>query len=147
MARSNGQDEAKRSKHDLQSLGDSCRESIQTRFQYTQGGPPVALVLTRQNVPTLHRGQCAAADRLRQGAYVLADASNGRRDIILFATGSEVGLIMTARQALQAANAMARVVSMPSWGLFDAQPQSYSDQILLPLVHAWLVVEAGVRQG
>ena len=76
---------------------------------------PIALVLTRQNVPTLDRAQCAATDGLRQGAYVLADAANGRPDVILIATGSEVGLIMAARQTLQERNVMTRVVSMPSW--------------------------------
>jgi transketolase len=105
------------------------------------------LVLTRQNVPTLDRTQCAAADGLRQGAYVLADAPNGKPDVILIGTGSEVGLIMAARQALRGRNVMARVVSMPSWELFDAQPRSYRDQVLLPSVHARLAVEAGASQG
>jgi transketolase len=105
------------------------------------------LVLTRQNVPTLDRTQCAAADGLRRGAYVLADALNGRPDIILIATGSEVGLVMAARQTLQERNVMARIVSMPSWELFDAQPQSYRDQVLLPSIRARLAVEAGASQG
>ena len=108
---------------------------------------PIALVLTRQNVPTLDRAQCAATDGLRQGAYVLADAANGRPDVILIATGSEVGLIMAARQTLQERNVMTRVVSMPSWELFDAQPRSYRDQVFLPAVHARLAVEAGASQG
>src|SRR5665213_1721618 len=86
---------------------------------------PVALVLTRQNVPTLDRSQCAAAEGLRQGAYVLADAPHGKPDVILIATGSEVGLVMAARRTLKARNVMARVVSMPSWDLFDSQSQSY----------------------
>src|SRR6185312_2393994 len=98
------------------------------------------------NVPTLDRTQCAAADGLRQGAYVLADAPNGKPDVILIASGSEVGLIMAARQTLQERKVMARVVSMPSWELFDAQPQSYRDQVLLPAVHARLAVEAGASQ-
>jgi transketolase len=84
---------------------------------------------------------------LRQGAYVLADAPNGKPDVILIATGSEVGLIMAARQTLRERNVMARVVSMPSWNLFDAQPRSYRDQVLLPSVHARLAVEAGASQG
>jgi transketolase len=105
------------------------------------------LVLTRQNVPTLDRRQCAAADGLRQGAYVLADAPNGRPDVILIGTGSEVALIMAARQTLQERNVMARVISMPSWELFDAQPQSYRDQVLLPSVRSRLAVEAGASQG
>ena len=95
----------------------------------------------------LDRTQCAAADGLRRGAYVLADAPNGKPDVILIASGSEVGLIMAARQILHERNVKARVVSMPSWDLFDAQPQSYRDQVLLPAVRARLAVEAGTSQG
>ena len=127
--------------------GDANETAVAWRVALEAGDHPVALVLTRQNVPTLDRSQCAAADGLRQGAYVLADAPNGRPDVILIATGSEVGLIMAARQKLQEQNVGARVVSMPSWDLFDAQPQSYRDQVLLPSVHARLAVEAGASQG
>jgi transketolase len=108
---------------------------------------PVALVLTRQNVPTLDRAEFAAADGLRCGAYILADAPDGRPDIILIASGSEVGLVMEARQKLREQKIMARVVSMPSWELFDAQPQSYRDEVLLTSTHARLAVEAGISQG
>ncbi|MGA8031326.1 MAG: transketolase, partial [Casimicrobiaceae bacterium] len=83
---------------------------------------PVALILTRQNVPTLDRTRFAAADGLRRGAYVLADVPNGKPDLILIATGSEVGLVIAAAQRLQAQGIQARVVAMPSWELFDAQP-------------------------
>jgi transketolase len=98
-------------------------------------------------VPTLDPTQCAAADGLRRGAYVLADALNGKPDVILIASGSEIELVMAARQTLQERNVMARVVSMPSWELFNAQPQSYRDQVLLPSVRARLAVEAGATQG
>lgn len=84
---------------------------------------------------------------MRQGAYVLADAPTGRPDVILIATGSEVGLIMAARQKLQDQKVLARVVSMPSWELFDVQPKSYRDQVLLPSIRARLAVEAGSSQG
>jgi transketolase len=107
---------------------------------------PVALVLTRQNVPTLDRARFAAADGLRRGAYVLADVPNGRPDVILIASGSEVDLIMAARQRLQDQKIRVRV-SMPSWELFDAQPQNYQDQVLLPSIRARLAVEASVSQG
>jgi len=127
--------------------GDANETAVAWRVALEAGDHPVALILTRQNVPTLDRTQCAAADGLRRGAYVLADAPNGRPDIILIATGSEVGLIMTARQTLQERNVMTRVVSMPSWDLFDAQPRSYRDQVLLPSVRARLAVEAGASQG
>jgi len=111
------------------------------------GDHPVALVLTRQNVPTLDRAQFAAADGLRRGAYILADAPNGRPDVVLMASGSEVGLIMAARQKLQEQKVAARVVSMPSWELFNAQPQDYRDQVLAPSIPARLAVEAGASQG
>jgi transketolase len=127
--------------------GDANETAVAWRVALEAGDHPVALVLTRQNVPTLDRSQCAAADGVRKGAYVLADAPNGRPDVILIATGSEVGLIMAARQTLQDRNVMARVVSMPSWDLFDAQPRSYRDEVLLPAVHGRLAVEAGASQG
>ena len=126
---------------------DANETAFAWRVALEAGDRPVALVLTRQNLPTLDRSQCAAADGLRHGAYILADVPNGRPDIILIATGSEVGLVMAARQMLQKRNVMARVVSMPSWDLFDLQPQSYRDHVLLPAVHMRLAVEAGASQG
>jgi transketolase len=108
---------------------------------------PIVLVLTRQKLPTFDRSQCAAAESLRKGAYILADAPNGKPDIILIASGSEVALVMSARQLLKERNVMARVVAMPSWDLFDAQPQSYRDEVLSPSVRARLAVEMGSPQG
>ncbi|MGB8645053.1 MAG: transketolase [Anaerolineae bacterium] len=108
---------------------------------------PVALVLTRQNVPTLDRSVYAPASGLRRGGYVLADAPNGQPDLILIATGSELGLAVAAHQRLTAEGIATRVVSLPSWELFDAQPQTYRDSVLPPAVHARLAVEAGVPQG
>ncbi|MEO5812390.1 MAG: transketolase [Rhodanobacter sp.] len=108
---------------------------------------PVLLVLTRQNLPTLDRSQFASADGLRQGAYVLKDAAQGKPELILIGTGSEVGLIVAAAEKLQAARIAVRCVSMPSWELFDAQPQSYRDGVLPPGVGARLAVELGVAQG
>jgi transketolase len=127
--------------------GDANETAVAWRVALEVRDHPVALVLTRQNVPTVDRSQFAAADGLRQGAYVLADAPNGRPDVILIASGSEVGLIMAARHKLQDEKVLARVVSMPSWELFDAQPRSYRDQVLLPSVPARLAVEAGATQG
>jgi transketolase len=108
---------------------------------------PVALILTRQNVPTLDRGHYASAEGLRRGAYVLVDASDGKPDIILMASGSEVHLVLEAREKLSAEHVNARVVSIPSWELFDRQPQDYRDSVLLPSVKLRLAVEAGVSQG
>jgi transketolase len=108
---------------------------------------PVALVFTRQNVPTLDRSQVAPADGLRHGAYTLVDAPDGEPEMILIATGSEVGLILEARQKLQEQGIPARAVSMPSWDLFEVQSQAYRDLVLPPSVGARLAVEAGVEQG
>ncbi len=108
---------------------------------------PVLLVLTRQNLPTLDRAQFVSADGLRQGAYVLRDAPNGKPELILIGTGSEVGLIVAAAEKLQDDGIAVRCVSMPSWELFDAQPQSYRDSVLPPDVGARLAVELGVAQG
>ncbi len=107
---------------------------------------PVALVLTRQNVPTLDRSQFAAADGLRRGAYVLADAPS-KPDLVLIGTGSEVSLIVAARQKLAEQKVQARIVSMPSWELFDAQPRDYRESVLPPSVRPRLAVEAGLPQG
>ena len=117
------------------------RVAIETRDR------PVALVLTRQNVPTLDRKQFAAAEGLRRGAYILADTPHGKPRLILIASGSEVGLIVAAGQKLQEQNIPVRLVSMPSWELFEAQSQEYRDSVLPPSAHARLAVEAGVTQG
>jgi transketolase len=117
------------------------RVAIETRDR------PVALVFTRQDVPILDRSWLAPANGLRRGAYVLADAPNGQPDVILVASGSEVSLILGARSELQKQGIQARVVSMSSWELFDAQPKAYRDSVLPPSVRARLAVEAGVAQG
>ena len=108
---------------------------------------PVALVLTRQHVPTLDRSKFAAADGLRRGAYVLSEAASGTPSLLLIATGSEVGLAVQAQAKLLEQGVQARVVSMPSWELFDEQPQAYREQVLPPAVTARLAIEAGVAQG
>jgi transketolase len=108
---------------------------------------PVLLALTRQDVATLDRARYASAEGLRQGAYVLSDAKEGRPALILIASGSEVGLILAASELLQAEGVPVRCVSMPSWDLFDAQPQAYRDTVLPPDVRARLAVELGVTQG
>lgn len=108
---------------------------------------PVALVLTRQSVPTLDRARFADAGGLRRGAYVLADAPNGKPELILIGTGSEVSLVLAAQQELAQRGVQARVVSMPSWELFDAQQREYREAVLLPALRARLAVEAGVSQG
>jgi len=108
---------------------------------------PIALILTRQHVPTLDRGEFAEAAGLRRGAYVLTDAPSAKPDLILIATGSEVALVVAAGRKLLEQNVHARVVSMPSWELFDAQPVAYRDAVLSPSISARLAVEAGALQG
>jgi transketolase len=107
---------------------------------------PVALILTRQNVSILDRTQLPPANELTRGAYVLVDAK-GTPDVILIATGSEVEIALSARKILSDAGVQARVVAMPSWELFEAQPQAYRDSVLPPQVTARLAVEAGVSMG
>ncbi|MEO8855409.1 MAG: transketolase [Burkholderiaceae bacterium] len=109
---------------------------------------PVLLVLTRQNLPTLDRQRYANADGLRRGGYVLEDTPAATApQLILIASGSEVGLIVEAAERLRADGIAVRCVSMPSWELFDAQPQAYRDQVLPAQVTARLSVELGVAQG
>ncbi|HWV69619.1 transketolase-like TK C-terminal-containing protein, partial [Chitinophaga sp.] len=108
---------------------------------------PVALILTRQAVPTLDRSKYAAASGLRYGGYILADAPDAKPELILIATGSEVSLIVAAQEKLQSFNIAVRTVSMPSWELFEAQSPAYRDQVLPPEVTNRIVVEAGISQG
>ena len=108
---------------------------------------PVLLALTRQDIPTLDRSRYASADGVRKGAYVLSDAKDGKPQLILIASGSEVSLIISAAERLQGEGIAVRCVSMPSWELFDAQPEGYRHQVLPPDVPARLAVELGVSQG
>jgi transketolase len=125
---------------------DASETAVAWRMALETAGHPFALVLTRQNVPTLDRSQFASADGLRKGAYVLKDCS-GEPQLILIGTGSEVGLCVQATEKLNSDGVDTRVVSMPSWELFAAQDRSYRDSVLPPNVHARLAVEAGSRQG
>ncbi|MBI5031330.1 MAG: transketolase [Chloroflexi bacterium] len=112
-----------------------------------EANSPVVLLFTRQNVQVIDRAQYASAEGLRKGGYILADAPSGKLDIILMATGSEVPLIVGAQKKLQELGINARIVSMPSWELFDAQTQEYRDSVLPPSIRMRLAVEAGVPQG
>jgi transketolase len=107
----------------------------------------VLLVLTRQDVPTLDRSKHASANGLASGAYVIGGAEYDKPDLILIASGSEVGLIMAAAETLGQEGRKVRCVSMPSWDLFDAQPQAYRDGVLPPAVTRRLAVEAGSTLG
>jgi len=108
---------------------------------------PVALVLSRQNVPTLDRNDVAAAVGAERGAYILADANLGDPEVILIATGSEVAVALEARSRLEASGTATRVVSMPSWELFEEQTRAYRDEVLPPSITARVSVEAASPMG
>ncbi len=108
---------------------------------------PVALALTRQSIPTLDREKYGPAVGLHHGAYILSEADNAKPDIILIASGSEIEIALAAAETLNTKNLAVRVVSMPSWELFEAQPQEYRRQILPSDVKVKVAVEAGSPQG
>ncbi|MXV51105.1 transketolase [Pedobacter sp. HMF7647] len=107
---------------------------------------PVALILSRQKLPILDQGKYAPASNLSKGAYVLSD-SEGTPDVILVATGSEVQLVLGAQEKLKQDGIKARVVSMPTWELFDKQDQNYKDSVFPPQIRKRVAVEAGVTIG
>jgi transketolase len=108
---------------------------------------PTALILSRQNLPVLDRSEYAAAQGVQRGAYVLWPSSNGTPDVILIGTGSEVHIALEAGTQLAAEGIRVRVVSMPSWELFDRQPADYRESVLPSEVKARVAVEAGIKLG
>ena len=120
-------------------------EAWKIAVAHTEG--PVGLVLTRQKLPTLDRSTLAPAAGTAKGAYVLADCAAGPPKLILIATGSEVSIALEAHNQLTREGVASRVVSMPCWDLFQAQPQSYKDMVLPPGVKARVSVEAGSPLG
>lgn len=108
---------------------------------------PAALVLSRQNLPTLDRTRFAPAAGTARGGYILAEAPGGKPAAIIIGTGSELAICVTAYEKLVAAGVAVRLVSMPSWELFDEQPAEYRDQVLPPAVTARVAVEAGIKMG
>jgi transketolase len=127
--------------------GDANETAVAWRIAVETRDRPVALALSRQNVPTLDRSKYTAAAGVRRGAYVLADPAEGTPDVILIGTGSELSLVVDAREKLLERKINARVVSMPSWELFDAQPQDYREFVLPPAVRRRLAVEAALPLG
>ena len=105
------------------------------------------MILTRQGLPVVDRAELASAEGVTRGAYTLADAPNGQPDAILIASGSEVSLALAARKLLAERGVAARVVSMPSWELFEAQSPEYRDSVLPPAVTARVAIEAAIPQG
>jgi transketolase len=127
--------------------GDANEAAAAWRVAVETRDRPAALILSRQDVPTLDRRRFASADGLRRGAYILADAPKAPPRLILIASGSEVGLIVAAGKMLEERKIPVRLVSMPSWELFEAQTPEYRESVLPPDVGARLSVEAGVTQG
>ena len=127
--------------------GDANETAVAWRVALEVRDRPVLFALSRQSVPTLDRTCYASADGVRKGAYVLSDTKGATLQLILIASGSEVGLVVAAAKKLEDDGIAVRVVSMPSWDLFDAQPQAYRDEVLPPTVRARLAVEAASPQG
>jgi len=126
---------------DANEVAEAWRAAIDRRHQ------PVALVLTRQDVPVFDRSRYASAEGLRRGAYVLADPEDGEPEVILIATGSEVALALSAHEELLADGVRSRVVSMPCCELFDRQDPEYRDQVLPPSVTARVSIEEASTLG
>jgi transketolase len=126
--------------------GDANESVAAWQVAIERSSGPTALIFSRQKLPIFDQSKLAPAAGVRQGAYILRDAE-GTPEIILLATGSEVALILDAQAELAKQGVQARVVSFPSWELFEQQPQSYRDQVLPPGIRARLSIEAGVAQG
>jgi len=120
-------------------------EAWRLAIERTDG--PVGIALSRQKLPVLDRTVLAPASGVRQGGYVLADADGGAPDVILIGSGSEVHDLLAARETLSAEGVAVRVVSLPDWNLFMAQPQSYRDEVLPGDVWRRVSLEAGATFG
>jgi transketolase len=126
---------------DANEVTEAWRVILQMRHE------PAVLILTRQALPTLDRTRYASASGLAKGGYVLADAEGGKPDVLLLATGSEVQLCVAAHEQLAKEGVKSRVVSLPSWELFDDQPPEYKDSVLPPSVTARVCVEQASAIG
>lgn len=125
---------------------DATETAAAWRIAIRSANAPVALILSRQNLPVLDRGRYPSATMLNKGGYVLSD-SKGTPDVILIGTGSEVHPCLEAQALLAKRNVNARVVSMPSWELYEKTTQRYKDSVLPPQVTARVAVEAGISMG
>jgi transketolase len=126
--------------------GDANETAVAWRVALEQTAQPVALVLTRQNLPTYDRKTYASAEGVTRGGYIFAKESSGGPQVILLATGSELQLAVTAHETLTKDGIRSRVVSMPSLELFEQQPAAYRVEVLPPAVTARVASEAGIRQ-
>jgi transketolase len=126
---------------DANEVVEAYRYILQLRHQ------PAVITLSRQPLPTFDRSKYASAEGVARGAYVMAEAPGGTPELILIASGSEVSLVIDAHATLTAEGIRARVVSMPSWEIFEHQPQSYRESVLPPAVSARIAVEQGSVLG
>jgi transketolase len=126
---------------DANEVAEAWRASLDRTHQ------PVALVLTRQDVPIIDRSRYATAEGLRRGGYVLADPDGGDPEVILIATGSEVALAVAAHEKLIDDGVRSRVVSLPCWELFERQDQAYRDEVLPPVITARVSIEEASTLG
>jgi transketolase len=126
---------------DANEVVEAYRHILQLRHR------PAVLALTRQALPTFDRNKYAPASGVAHGAYVMADTPGGAPEVILIASGSEVSLVVDAQVALASENIRSRVVSMPSWDIFEDQPKSYRDSVLPPEITARVAVEQGSILG
>ncbi|MEX3966911.1 transketolase [Paraburkholderia sp. EG286B] len=118
------------------------------RVALARSREPACLVLSRQPLPTVDRKKYASAEGVRRGAYVLADAPDGKEpEVLLLATGSEVSLCITAYETLKQEGIAARVVSMPSWDVFELEDEAYRESVLPPHIHARVAVEQAATLG
>jgi transketolase len=126
---------------DANEVAEAYRYIVQLRHE------PAVLALSRQPLPTLDRNKYAPASGVARGAYVLADAPGGSPDVILIASGSELCLAVESHERLLTEGIRSRVVSMPSWDIFEHQPQSYRENVLPPAITARIAVEQGSVLG
>ena len=126
---------------------DANETTVAWRVAIERRGGPVALALTRQGLPVIDRNKYTSAEGLARGGYVLADAPGKAPKLILIASGSEVAVALEAYEKLVAEGIAARVVSLPSWDLFEKQPAAYRDEVLPPAVTARLAIEAAAPLG
>jgi transketolase len=127
--------------------GDANESVVALQVAMERAHGPTALVLSRQKLPVFDQTKLQSAQGVRKGAYTLLDAADGSPEVLLLATGSEVALALEAQAELAKQGTRARVVSFPSWELFEAQSQEYRDSVLPPSVSARLSIEAGVGMG
>jgi len=117
------------------------------RFAVLNSKGPTSLIFTRQNVPNLDRSEYASAHNLQKGGYILWESAEGLPDVILIGTGSDLHTALEAGKKLAEEEIHVRVVSLPSWGIFDSQPEDYRENVLPPSVKVRIAVEAGIKQG